>query len=96
MYIVDPLLPRVARAVPEARLEHRISQRRLAELAGVSPTTISRLEGGKRVRPGLLVRIASAVFVLDVYRSQCSEDARQHVLIGPQSWDDIALEEWAS
>jgi transcriptional regulator with XRE-family HTH domain len=55
MTIVSPQLDgatgRIALALPEARLEHGLSQRRLAPLSGVSATTIRRIERGARVDP---------------------------------------------
>jgi transcriptional regulator with XRE-family HTH domain len=61
-------LQRVAHAVPEARREHGLSQRRLAAISGVSATTIRKLERGGKIDPGLLVRLGAAMVVLDAYR----------------------------
>jgi transcriptional regulator with XRE-family HTH domain len=59
---------RIALAIPEARLDHGLSQRQLAALSGVSATTIRKLERGGRVAPALLIRLGAALVVLDAYR----------------------------
>jgi transcriptional regulator with XRE-family HTH domain len=62
-------IDRVAISLPEARLEHGLSQRRQAALSGASPSSIRKVERGGRVTdPALLVRIGVALIVLDVYR----------------------------
>lgn len=58
---------RVAISLPEARLDHGLSQRQLAALSGVSATTIRKVERGGRVDPVLLVRLGVAFVVLDVF-----------------------------
>jgi transcriptional regulator with XRE-family HTH domain len=65
---------RIAISLPEARLEHGLSQRQLAALSGVSVATVGRAERGGRVGPALLVRLAAAVLVLDVYRPPYFDD----------------------
>jgi transcriptional regulator with XRE-family HTH domain len=62
------LIRRIGLAVSEARLEHRLSERQLSILSGVSRATIRKLEHGGRVRPDLAVRVAAAILVCDTYR----------------------------
>lgn len=61
-------IDRIAVSLPEARLEHGLSQRWLAALSGVSRGTIAKVEAGDRVHPALLVRLGTALVVLDAYR----------------------------
>jgi len=57
----------VAFAIPEQRRELRLSVRELARLSGVSRDTISRLEHGGQVSPALVVRVATALTVVELY-----------------------------
>jgi len=67
---VTPTLERIAQAVIEGRLEHDLSQRRLAEFSGVSATSIRKLERGGPIDAALLIRLAATMVVLDAYRRQ--------------------------
>jgi predicted transcriptional regulator len=58
---------RVALAIPEQRRELGLSVRRLAILSGVSRDSITKLEGGGHVHPALVVRVATALTVLELY-----------------------------
>jgi hypothetical protein len=60
------VLGRVAAAVEEAILEHELSERELERLSGVSRWWIHRLVSGERVRPDVLIRLASVILVLAV------------------------------
>jgi transcriptional regulator with XRE-family HTH domain len=64
----NPTLDRIAKAVPEARLEHGLSRRQFAAMSGVSTTTIRKLELGGRIDPALLVKLATTTVALDAYR----------------------------
>jgi len=64
----SPTLDRVARAVPEARLEHGLSQRELARLSGVSRWAIGRVEHGRPIDSADLVCLAAVLLVLDAHR----------------------------
>jgi transcriptional regulator with XRE-family HTH domain len=65
---VPPTVFRIALGLPEARLDHGLSQLQLAALSGVSATTIQKVERGGRVDPALLIRLGEVLVVLDVYR----------------------------
>jgi transcriptional regulator with XRE-family HTH domain len=69
-----PATDRVAISLPEARLEHGLSQRQLARLSGVAATTIRKLERGGCVDPALLIKLGATLLVLDVYRPRLVED----------------------
>ena len=64
----NPLLVRVAAAVPEQRRELGLSVTQLAHVARVSRSTIGKIERGGHVRPELLLRIASALMTLELYQ----------------------------
>ena len=55
----------IAAQVRRARKSQGLSQERLAQLAGVAPGTVSALEQGKRVRPGNLHAIRTALGLPD-------------------------------
>jgi DNA-binding XRE family transcriptional regulator len=61
------LIRRIGAAVGMARLDHGMSQSELARLAGVSRSTIAKLESGGHVRPDLAARVGSAMMVVDVH-----------------------------
>jgi transcriptional regulator with XRE-family HTH domain len=61
------LIQRIGTAVEEARRDHLLSERELARLAGVSRSTVHRLERGGVVRADLAVRVAAAITVVDLY-----------------------------
>jgi DNA-binding XRE family transcriptional regulator len=63
----NPLLRRVALAVPEQRRDLDLSQRDLAAASGVSRATIAKLERGERVDPALVIRLALAMAALELY-----------------------------
>ena len=73
---VTSTLERMALAIPEARLEHDLSQRQLAAFSGVSATSIRKLERGGDIDPRLLIRLAVTVVVLDAYRPPALEGTR--------------------
>lgn len=53
--LIDP------HALRRARLEAAMSQRELAEAAGVSPTTVNGAENGTDARPETIRRLATAL-----------------------------------
>jgi transcriptional regulator with XRE-family HTH domain len=71
---------RLALAIPEARLDHGLSQRQLAALSGVSRHMIRKLERGGNVDPALLVRLGAAFLVLDAYRAPYFDDGLHALL----------------
>lgn len=60
-------LDRIALALSEGRHEHSLTRDQLAGLAGVSYSTVRRLEEGRRISPKLLMRIAVTMVVLDAH-----------------------------
>jgi transcriptional regulator with XRE-family HTH domain len=58
---------RVALAIPEQRRELGLSLRQLARLTGVSRATIAKLEHGGHIDPVLLLRVATALLVLELH-----------------------------
>jgi transcriptional regulator with XRE-family HTH domain len=58
---------RVALAIPEQRRGLGLSLRQLERLSGVSRNTIARIERGGRVHPALMVRVATALMVLELH-----------------------------
>jgi transcriptional regulator with XRE-family HTH domain len=74
---------RIAMSLPVARLDHGLSQRALAQLSGVSATTIRKLESGRRIDPALLLRIGATLVVLDVYRAPSFVGDRHVDLVVP-------------
>jgi transcriptional regulator with XRE-family HTH domain len=64
---MDGTTERVALAIPEQRRGLGLSVRRLAILSGVSRDTITKLERGGHVDPALVVRVATALTVLELY-----------------------------
>jgi transcriptional regulator with XRE-family HTH domain len=75
-------LRRIAEAVPEARRDHRLSQRQLAALSGVSRKTIARLERGELIGPQLLMRLSVALLVLDAH--QLPDPSHSAALVWPE------------
>ena len=61
----DVVLRELGERLANSRLERNISQAQLATEAGVSKTTVERLERGKEVRVGSLIRILRALGQLD-------------------------------
>jgi transcriptional regulator with XRE-family HTH domain len=61
------LVERAALAVPEQRRDLGLSLSELARLAGVSRSTVTRVERGGRVDPALVLRVAAALTVLELY-----------------------------
>ena len=74
---------RIALSLPEARLEHGLSQRELARLSGVSATTIRKAESGRRIDPALLLQIGATLVVLDIYRAPSFVSDRHVDLVVP-------------
>jgi transcriptional regulator with XRE-family HTH domain len=56
----------IALAICEARLEHGLSQRQLADWTGISAATIRKIERGEWVKPRLVLQAAAALAVLDM------------------------------
>jgi transcriptional regulator with XRE-family HTH domain len=81
---------RIIAAIPEGRLDHGLSQRQLAALSGVSATTIRKLERGGRINPALLVRLGTALVVLDAFRQPYFEHDVDALL------QQAARDPWAS
>ena len=55
---------RIAIALPEARLDHGLSQRELERLSGVTRWTIAKAERGEQVDPRLLVELGKTLLAL--------------------------------
>jgi len=79
------VVDRVAISLPEARLDHGLSRRALAELSGVPESTIRKAESGGQVDPALLVRLATALVILDLYQPQHLETDVDGLLVGAMS-----------
>ena len=71
---VTSLIRRIAFALGEARSGHRLSERQLARLAGVSRGPVHRLERTGQCRPDLAVRVALALAVVDLYGAPSTLD----------------------
>jgi DNA-binding XRE family transcriptional regulator len=69
-------LERVALAVGEQRLALELSLNGVARVAGVSRTTVTKVEWGRPVSPVLLLRVAWALAVLELYAPPAPEPAR--------------------
>jgi DNA-binding XRE family transcriptional regulator len=67
-------ISRVAGGLAEARDELGLSRRRLAELSGVSRSSITKLENGGRIEPRLVIQLAVVVCVLDLLSRLTLED----------------------
>jgi transcriptional regulator with XRE-family HTH domain len=80
----------IALGITEARLDLDLSQRELALLSGVSATTIRRLEGGGRVHPQLIIRLAAALTVFELYAREGTCDERFYV-VGDQAGMETTL-----
>ena len=77
-------LERIALAIPEARVEHGLSQRQLAGLSGVGATTIRKLEHGGLIDPALLVRLAATLVVLDAHKPRIFDP---DLLLDTEAWE---------
>ncbi len=75
-----PSTDRIAIALPEARLEHGLSQRQLAHLSGVSRDTIRKVEEGGQVAPWLLLRLGAVFVILDAFAPPRFEDGLADLL----------------
>jgi hypothetical protein len=64
---VHPAVARIALALPEQRAELRLPIRQLVALSDVSYETIARVEHGRWVSPQLLVRLATALTMVELY-----------------------------
>lgn len=59
---MDDLLQQIGKRILERRKQLRLTQEELAELAGITPQTISSAELGKKaLRPENIIRICSAL-----------------------------------
>jgi transcriptional regulator with XRE-family HTH domain len=65
-------IARIALAIGEARLEHGLSRRQLADWTGISATTIRKIERGEGVAPRLVLQAATALAVLDMHTPPAS------------------------
>jgi putative transcriptional regulator len=61
----DVVLAEVGQRLTQARLAHNWSQKELANEAGVSKSTIERLEAGQSVKSSSLIRLLRALDLLD-------------------------------
>jgi transcriptional regulator with XRE-family HTH domain len=61
------LIARIGLALREAQLEHDLSEREVARLAGVSRPTVHKLAIGDTVRADLATRVACALAVVDLF-----------------------------
>jgi len=64
---------RLALTVAEGRLDLELSQRELAQFAGVSRSTLRAIEAGQHVRPEFVTRAALALVAVELSRS-CRSD----------------------
>jgi transcriptional regulator with XRE-family HTH domain len=63
-----PVAERIALAIPEQRRDLGLSERELARLAGVSRWQVARLERGEPVDPAVMVTVAAALTIVELYR----------------------------
>jgi transcriptional regulator with XRE-family HTH domain len=66
---------RLADVVTEQRADLGLSLRDLEALSGISRRTITKLERGGRVSPALIVRVASALNVVELITPPLDEPA---------------------
>ncbi len=66
MHSATIALPSVVKlpGLVRCRLDAALSQRELAAMAGISPVTIARLEGGQEARPRTIRKLAEALKVM--------------------------------
>jgi DNA-binding XRE family transcriptional regulator len=64
---------RLALTVAEGRLDLDLSQRELAQLTGVSRSTIRAIEEGGRVRPEFVTRAALSLVAVELSRGRRTE-----------------------
>ena len=67
---VHPTLERMALAIGEHRLDLGLSLRQLEALAGVSRTTLTKIERGRRVDPRLLLQVASVLTTVELHTAE--------------------------
>jgi transcriptional regulator with XRE-family HTH domain len=60
-------LTRIGLAIPEQRADAGLSLSELARLAGVSRSTLTKIERGRPIEPRLLLQIAAVLTLLEVY-----------------------------
>ena len=60
-------IDRIVATIAEALSEHGITQFELAELAGVGRSSIQKVERGERIEPRLVMKLATALAVLDLH-----------------------------
>lgn len=68
------ILAELGRRIARSRLERNVGQEELATEAGVSKSTVERLEAGKAVRTPSLIRILRALDLLSRFDQVVPED----------------------
>lgn len=61
---------RIALGLEETRRDLGLSVRQVAQLAGVSPATVHKLEAGRNVQPALVIRVATALTITELHTPQ--------------------------
>lgn len=77
---MDDLLQQIGKRILTRRKQLRLTQEELAELAGITPQTVSSAELGKKaLRPENIIRICSALKISTDYLRLFSKKYRSHI-----------------
>ena len=86
-------MPATPGPVWQARLDRRMSRRRLVAAAGITEPTLRRIEAGGEASPAQLVKVAASLRLDETARAELLTQRRRprHGAFGPaRSWDDPA------